>query len=247
VLELAAAEAADAATGADPASRTAVAGVGTGTEPGSGVEAGVGADSGAGVDRPARPLEAVAEPGVEAPDGPGGAVVEPGVEAPGGAVVEPRVDAPVTPGAAQRRAEHRWFGRRAGWIAGATAAAAAAVLAVALLWPDPKLASYPVAGTAAQPGASAVLTLDPKPAGLAISITITGLPPSTSDTYYAAWLRGPDGVVPVGTFHWKKAANPIDLWSGVETSRYPTFFVTRQREGEPPTPSSEVVLEGRLG
>ena len=156
------------------------------------------------------------------------------------------VSAPAVPGPARRRAEERWFGRRARWITGATAAAAAAVLAAVLLWPDP-LATYPVAGTAAQPGASAVVTLDPKPAGLAISIDITGLPPSTSDTYYAAWLRGPDGTVPVGTFHWKKAANPIDLWSGVEASRYPTFFITRQREGEPPTPSADVVLEGRVG
>jgi hypothetical protein len=148
---------------------------------------------------------------------------------------------------ARRRAERRWSGRRTGWIAGAVATAAAAVIAVVLLWPSSNLRSYPVSGTAAQPGASAVVTLDPKPAGVDISIEITGLPPSTEDTYYAAWLRGPQGTVPVGSFHWKKAANPISLWSGVEADRYPTFFITRQREGDPPAPSADVVLQGQVG
>jgi hypothetical protein len=147
---------------------------------------------------------------------------------------------------ARRRAERRWSGRRTGWIAGAVATAAAAVVAVVLLWPSSNLRSYPISGTAAQPGASAVVTLDPKPAGVDISIEITGLPPSTEDTYYAAWLRGPQGTVPVGSFHWKKAANPISLWSGVEADRYPTFFITRQREGDPPTPSADVVLQGQV-
>jgi hypothetical protein len=153
---------------------------------------------------------------------------------------------PVEGSSARQRAERRWSGQRVGWIAGAAATAAAAVLAVVLLWPGSNLRSYPVSGTAAQPGASAVVTLDPKPAGVDISIEITGLPPSTEDTYYAAWLRGPEGVVPVGSFHWKKAANPISLWSGVEADRYPTFFITRQREGDPPTPSADVVLQGQL-
>jgi hypothetical protein len=131
-------------------------------------------------------------------------------------------------------------------VAASGVAAAVAVLLAVVLWPRTELASYPVAGTAAEPAATATVTLDPKPGGVALTVAIKGLPPSTPDTYYAAWLLGPTGTVPVGSFHWRKGGEPIDLWSGVEAARYPTFFITRQREGAPPTPSDVTVLTGTV-
>ena len=125
------------------------------------------------------------------------------------------------------------------------AAAVAAVLAITL-WPGSSPTRYPVAGTALEPAATATVTVDPRPAGVAITVHIKGLPPSTADTHYAVWLRGAAGTVPVGSFHWRKSGEPVDLWSGVDPSRYPTFFVTRQHEGAPPTPSTETVLQGTL-
>jgi hypothetical protein len=102
-------------------------------------------------------------------------------------------------------------------------------------------------GTALAPKAVATAQLDPKPAGLAIHLQIKGLPPAPEGRYYAAWLRGPRGTVPVGSFHWHQKVNPVDLWSGVLTDGYPELFVTLQREGEAPDPNGDIVLTGRVG
>lgn len=134
--------------------------------------------------------------------------------------------------------------KRGWWVAvGATAAAAA--LVVTLAWPRPQVTTFAMQGTALAPRARAVAELEPRSAGLAITLEVKGLAAAPPGTYYCAWLRGPDGVVPVGTFHWRKGGIPIELWSGVLTDRYPELFVTLQREGAPPTPSSEIVLTGR--
>jgi hypothetical protein len=130
------------------------------------------------------------------------------------------------------------------WWLSAAGVAAAAVLVVALAWPRPHTTTFAMHGTAASPRATATARLEPRSAGLAITLEIKGLPPAPAGSYYAAWLRGPDGVVPVGTFHWRKGGIPIDLWSGVLTDHYPVLFVTLQREGQPPTPSTQIVLTG---
>jgi Anti-sigma-K factor rskA len=134
--------------------------------------------------------------------------------------------------------------RRTPWLVAAAAAAAMLIGGGALLWPRSHPASFPMAGTALAPRASAVAELTPKSAGVAIRLKITGLKPAPPGTFYAAWLRGPAGVVPVGTFHWHKGGIPIDLWSGVGTDRYPELFVTLQREGAAPSPSDQLVLDG---
>lgn len=132
-------------------------------------------------------------------------------------------------------------------VALAVAAAIALVAGAVTLWPRQDLPEFTVAGTALAPQASARVTLEEKSAGVAIRMRITGLKPAPPGAYYAAWLQGPAGVVPVGTFHWRKGGIPIDLWSGVTADRYPELFVTLQREGAPPGPSDQVVLRGRTG
>lgn len=132
---------------------------------------------------------------------------------------------------------------RTWWLAVA-GAAAAVTLVVALAWPRPESTTFAMTGTARAAGATATARLEPRSAGLAITLEIKGLAAAPEGTYYAAWLRGPDGVVPVGTFHWRKGGIPIELWSGVLTDRYRELFVTVQREGLPPTPSADVVLTG---
>jgi hypothetical protein len=116
-----------------------------------------------------------------------------------------------------------------------------------LAWPRPQVESFALAGTRLAPSAAATAELEPRPAGLAITLHITGLKPAPPGTYYAAWLRGPAGTVPVGTFHWHKGGIPINLWSGVSDSNYPDLFVTLQHEGQPPDPSADVVLSGHAG
>jgi hypothetical protein len=146
-------------------------------------------------------------------------------------------DAVAAPIALRRPVRRRWYVTAAG-------VAAAAVLATVLAWPRPETTTFAMAGTALAPRASAVAGLEQKKAGLAITLEIKGLAPAPPGTYYAAWLRGP-GIVPVGSFHWRKGGVPINLWSGVGTDRYRELFVTLQREGQPPVPSSQVVLSGR--
>ena len=136
---------------------------------------------------------------------------------------------------------------RRAWYLSAAGVAAAAALVVVLAWPRPHPTSFALAGPALAPRANAVAELEPRSAGVAITLHVKGLAPAPPGAYYAAWLRGPAGIVPVGTFHWHKGGIPIDLWSGVGGDRYPELFITLQREGQPPTPSSDVVLSGHGG
>ncbi|MFN0280541.1 MAG: anti-sigma factor domain-containing protein [Kineosporiaceae bacterium] len=145
--------------------------------------------------------------------------------------------ATVTP--LSRRRATRW------WVAVSGVAAAAALVAV-LAWPREQPATLALSGTAFAPAATAAVRLEPKPAGLAIHLQVSGLPAAPENAYYAAWLRGPRGTVPIGSFHWREKVNPIDLWSGVLVEAYPELFVTLQREGEPAEPSADVVLTGRV-
>ena len=132
------------------------------------------------------------------------------------------------------------------WYVSGLGVAAAAVLVAVIAWPRPHTETYQIAGTALAPRASAVAVLETRSAGLAIRLEIKGLPPAAPGSYYAAWLKGRAGIVPVGTFHWRKGGIPIDLWSGVAADGYPNFFVSLQREGQPPSPSSAVVLSGQV-
>jgi len=155
------------------------------------------------------------------------------------------------PGEQRSLAELPHRGRRrpqARWLAVAGVAAAVALIAV-LLWPRPATTTttFAMAGTSFAPSARATAELEPRSAGVAITLQIKGLAAAPAGSYYAAWLRGPAGTVPVGSFHWHKGGIPIDLWSGVTSDRYPELFVTLQHEGRSPEPSTEIVLSGHAG
>ena len=127
------------------------------------------------------------------------------------------------------------------------AVAAAGALVAVLAWPRPATTTVAMSGTALAPAASATAVLEPRSAGVAITLQIKGLVAAPPGMYYAAWMQGAAGTVPVGTFHWHKGGIPIELWSGVTGEQYPDLFVTLQREGQPATPSADVVLRGHLG
>lgn len=148
---------------------------------------------------------------------------------------------------ARRRAARRW----ARPLAGIAVAAAVAIIAFVSLFrgeesPVPPDDVFVVAGTELAPEAAATAEVWSRGAGDAITLTITGLRAAPTDTYYSAWVSGPDGTVPVGSFHWRESGAAIELWSGVDTAAYPNFMVTLQREGQPPARSKQVVLRGTL-
>lgn len=206
-----------------------------------------------------------ATPGVVTPE-----VVVPESVAP---VVRPQavdpVDGPVVgdpggdhhgPGAVPGR--RRWWqwpqswGRpslsRLSWAVPVTAVAAAAltvgVVAVdRWLEPDPPPGQvHQATGSQLAPSADARVVIRDMPAGFAIAIDARGLPAAAPGSYYAAWLRGPSGTVPLGSFHAHRTGRPVTLWSGVDPAAYPTLVVTLQAEGEPLTPSELVVLTAQL-
>ena len=122
-----------------------------------------------------------------------------------------------------------WFAALAG--AAVTAAAAAVLVAGPLADRGPAGEVAALAVTELAPDAEVTAYLDEQRAGFAITLEITGLPPAPEGSYYAAWLRGPSGTVPIGTFHWRSGGIPIELWSGVDPADYPELVVSLQDEG----------------
>lgn len=106
---------------------------------------------------------------------------------------------------------------------------------------------FAMTGTDLAPDASAAASVIEWRSGLAIRLEISGLPPAEPGTYYEGWVRGPDGRVSIGTFHMQGGDGPVELWSGVDLHRYPTYTVTIQEEGSGPEPSGQVVLSGEVG
>jgi hypothetical protein len=151
-------------------------------------------------------------------------------------------------GAASTRLSSPRAGRLRLLAVAVAAAAAAVVFAVVVpqVARQAPIEHYAMAGTQLAPTATAAVDVESKSAGDAITLHITGLTAAPAGSYYAGWLTGPAGTVPVGTFHWRKGGIPIELWSGVDTAAYPDFVITLQREGQSPVRSDQVVLRGSL-
>jgi hypothetical protein len=101
-------------------------------------------------------------------------------------------------------------------------------------------------GTDLAPGARAEATRRPTPSGCAVTLRIEELDPAPTGSYYQAWVRGPRGTVPIGTFHLRDVQEgddePIALWSGVDPAAYPEITVTLEPEDGDPASSGRTVL-----
>jgi hypothetical protein len=106
---------------------------------------------------------------------------------------------------------------------------------------------FAIAGTGLAPGATAIATVEETGSGVAIELDVSGLAPAEPGTYYQAWVKGPDGLVTVGTFHMRGGDDIVELWSGVPLDRYSTLTVTLQDEGAGQESSGRVVLSGPIG
>jgi hypothetical protein len=158
--------------------------------------------------------------------------------------------APAGPATQPRRARRRppARARRLALVLGAAAALVlvAGVAAVMLRSEGGGGSEVAIAGTELAPDASATATVENTPSGVAIELDVRGLPPAEPGTYYQAWVKGPDGLVTVGTFHVREGDDTVELWSGVELGDYPTLTVTIQQEGGGQESSGQVVLSGRI-
>lgn len=161
----------------------------------------------------------------------------------------------------RRRQRTAWFG------AGAVVAAAAAAIAlVATGRLDSVLdtgsnsglgdstigselavsATYELTATDLDPDAVGSVDVVPTPAGVEFRLQLKGLDNREGSDYYTAWLVGPDELIPLGSFHWRKGGVEIVLWSGVDDPAYNRFTVTRQTKGDGGMSSGEVVLAGAV-
>lgn len=133
--------------------------------------------------------------------------------------------------------------RRWSWAA-AIAAVLLAGVSVGVLWPT--RTEVVMAGTDLEPTASGVAFLDPTGAGWEIRLDLQ-LPPAQPGFYYEGWVWNDEGEgVSIGTFHLRDA-KPVTLWSGVDVNQYPSIWISRQKEGDGPALSDEVVMRGRFG
>ncbi len=130
--------------------------------------------------------------------------------------------------------------------AGAVALLAAAAVVISLVVTrGPATSDVVLAGTRLAPGASATAQLHTTPSGLAIELDVSGLPPSPPGSYYQAWMKGPRGLVAIGTFHLRGGPGTVELWSAVSLADYPAITVTREPEDGNPASSGQVVLTNR--
>jgi anti-sigma-K factor RskA len=130
--------------------------------------------------------------------------------------------------------------------AGAAALLAAAAVVIGIVVTrGPATTDVVLAGTRLAPAASATAKLHATPSGLAIELDVSGLPPSTPGYYYQAWMKGPRGLVTIGTFHLRGGPGTVELWSAVSLTDYPAITVTREPEDGNPASSGQVVLTNR--
>jgi hypothetical protein len=123
--------------------------------------------------------------------------------------------------------------------------AAAAVVTGIVVTRGPATTDVALAGTRLAPAASATARLHATSSGLAIELDVSGLPPSPPGYYYQAWMKGPHGLVTIGTFHMRGGPGTVELWSAVSLADYPVITVTREPEDGNPASSGQVVLTNR--
>jgi hypothetical protein len=106
--------------------------------------------------------------------------------------------------------------------------------------PDAQIALGP---TELVPGASGSAKVRALQSGLEIRLDATGLPRRDGGKFYEAWLKGPKGLVPIGTFH---EATNVTLWAGVSLEDFPTLTVTEEEADGDQASSGRKVLLGSV-
>jgi hypothetical protein len=128
-------------------------------------------------------------------------------------------------------------------------AAAAAIIAAVILFsrdsgdrPD-SFASGTLAGTERAPDATGQVQIFEDSAGFRVELKANDLPPLDGGRFYQAWLKGPSGSIPVGTFS-KGDGSWVTLWSGSSPADFPTLTVTIEAPDGNQASSGELVLSG---
>ncbi len=143
-------------------------------------------------------------------------------------------------------------GRTSGsWVRpllGGLAAAAAIVAAVIFFSRDTderpdSFASGPLTGTELAPDATGMVEIFEDSAGFRVELRANDLPPLDGGRFYQAWLKGPSGTIPIGTFS-EGDGSWVTLWAGVSPKDFPELTVTIEAPDGNQDSSGERVLAG---
>lgn len=148
------------------------------------------------------------------------------------------------PTGAARRAAAVWSRSRA------LLAAAAIVIIVAGVVVTTRGSSdgvaFALAGTDAQPEASAEVVVSATPGGLKILLETDGLPGAPEGYMYEAWVGDGTIAVSCGTFHLRGGDTRIELWAGVTDSRFRRLWITLEPIDDDAGASSDARLTGEF-
>ena len=126
-------------------------------------------------------------------------------------------------------------------------AAAAAIIAAVFLFSrdggQDRFASGQLAGTDLASRASGKVVIYQDAAGFRLELKATDLPSLDEGRFFQAWLKGPKGSVPVGTFS-RGNGDWVVLWSGVSPADYPEMTVTIEAPDGNQASSGQKVLTG---
>lgn len=129
------------------------------------------------------------------------------------------------------------------------AAAAAIVFAVFLLShrgdKEASFATGELAGTELATSATGRTVVYQDTSGFRIELRAHHLPHLNDGRFYQAWLKGPTGTVPIGTFS-EGRGDWVTLWSGVSPVDYPMLTVTIEEPDGNQASSGHKVLSGNL-
>ena len=132
------------------------------------------------------------------------------------------------------------------------AAAAAIVFAVFLLShrgdKEATFATGRLTGTELATAATGRTAIYKDTSGFRVELLAHHLPRLDGGRFYQAWLKGPKGTVPIGTFS-EGRGDWVTLWSGVSPVDYPMVTVTIEEPDGNQASSGHLVLSGdvRLG
>jgi len=131
-------------------------------------------------------------------------------------------------------------------LAGLAAAAAIVVAVFVLSHRGDKEATFAtgeLTGTELATSATGRTVIYKDTSGFRIELRARHLPQLDDGRFYQAWLKGPQGTVPIGTFS-EGRGDWVTLWSGVSPIDYPTLTVTIEEPDGNQASSGHRVLSG---
>ena len=131
-------------------------------------------------------------------------------------------------------------------LAGLAAAAAIVVAVFVLSHRGDKEATFAtgeLTGTELATSATGRTAIYKDTSGFRIELRARHLPLLDDGRFYQAWLKGPQGTVPIGTFS-EGRGDWVTLWSGVSPIDYPTLTVTIEEPDGDQASSGHRVLSG---